>query len=172
MVYSVAESLGTGSVISGSSGLGTASAVRLGGPLVGKPAPPFSLSSIENASGGIDLRAFAGKPLVVNFFASWCIPCETELPEFAAMARSEKGKVQFVGIDENDSRSAATALIHRSGVTYPVAFDPRGSLVRPYYLLGLPTTLFINSDRVVVAEVAGEVSLPLLASYINGLSSS
>ncbi len=170
MVYSVVQSLNASTAISGQSPLAQALKVTVGGPLLGKPAPGFALPNVHSDARNISTASFKGKPLVINFFASWCVPCKTELPEFADLSRAEAGKVQFVGVDENDTSSGALSLLQKSGVHYPAAFDPSGKLEQPYHLIGLPTTVFINSRGVVVAMVAGQISSSALADYVSSIA--
>lgn len=167
VIYAVAVSLTTSSVSSGSSSISTKyTGVQNGGPLVGKPVPEFSITTVASASQKFSLKSYIGHPLVLNFFASWCIPCKTELPEFASLSKIDAGKVQFVGVDENDTRGPGQALLKSTGVTYPTGFDGSGSLVQPFHLIGLPTTLFINSKGVVVEDIAGQISLSTLKQGI------
>ena len=140
--------------------------VEQGGPLVGKPAPDFTLTSVNSSAEHLKLSQFVGHPVVLNFFASWCIPCKTELPEFAAASRKESGKVDFIGVDENDTRSAGSAILRSSGVDFPAAFDGEGQLASRFHLVGLPTTFFINSKGTVVAAVAGQLTSAVLNADI------
>lgn len=148
-----------------------ASGVEVGGPLVDKRVPGFTLPSVEHSSMKVFLSNYLGKPMVINFFASWCTPCQKELPQYAALARSEKGRVQFIGIDENDTRAAAVSMLNKDKVGYPAAFDGGGTLGGSFHLLGLPTTLFVNSKGIVTNEVAGQMSSSMLKSDIEKLIS-
>lgn len=140
--------------------------------MVGKPIPEFTLTAVNSAAQSIELSQFAGHPVVLNFFASWCIPCKTELPEFAAVSKKELGKVDFVGVDENDTRSGGSSILRRSGVDYPAAFDGEGQLAQRFHLVGLPTTFFIDSKGRVVALVVGQVSSSMLETNIAKIISS
>lgn len=164
IVYAVTVSLRASGATTGLSSLAQASGIQVGGPLTGEAAPEFSLSSVTSPSYGVNLRQFVGRPIVLNFFASWCVACKIELPEFAALSRSYAGRVQFVGVDENDTRAAAVSLMIQSRVNYPSAFDGQGQLEQPYHLIGLPTTLFIDSKGTVVEVVAGQITPSMLAS--------
>lgn len=120
-----------------------------GHPLVERdnaPAPQFSLQVLGSSRRTISLAAFRGHDLVVNFWASWCIPCRTEMPLLQSVYLSEKGRVMFVGIDTNDTRNGAQGFIRQVKVTYPTAFDPNGQVASAYGLFGLPVTVFISAD--------------------------
>ena len=111
----------------------------------------------------------AGRPQVVNFFASWCKPCEAELPTLAAAAGRHGDRVAFVGVDERDSRTSAAAMLDAAGVGYPAAYDPEGALTVPYRLRGLPTTVFVAADGRVVDTVTGPLDEARLEAYLERL---
>ncbi len=165
IVYSVAASLSS-TRYPKQSPLAQAVGVEQGGPLVGKHAPDFNLTSVNSSAKYLKLSQFVGHPVVLNFFASWCIPCKTELPEFAALSRKESGKVDFIGVDENDTRSAGSAILTQSGVDFPAAFDGGGQLASRFHLVGLPTTFFINSKGTVVDVVAGQITSSMLKADV------
>jgi len=110
------------------------------------PAPSFSLQNLSASSRPVSLGEFQGKDLVVNFWASWCYPCRTEMPLLESAYRSDHGKVAFLGIDTNDSRSDAQRFLNRTKVTYPSGFDPDEKVGAEYGLFGLPVTVFISSS--------------------------
>lgn len=162
-VYAIAVSITAGTASSSSGSLTTRyTGVQSGGPMVGRKVPLFTLGTVKDPSTQLSLKSYIGKPIVLNFFASWCIPCKTELPEFASLAKVESGKVQFIGVDENDTRGPGNAIIHSTGVSYPTVFDGNTTLVQSFHLIGLPTTLFINSKGVVVKYIAGQISPAVL----------
>ncbi|HEY5103623.1 MAG TPA: TlpA disulfide reductase family protein [Acidimicrobiales bacterium] len=120
------------------------------------PAIAFSLPILANPSDVLSLATFKGQPLVINFWASWCVPCRTEMPLLEKAYRSEGGKVAFLGVDTNDSPGAARSFLMRVHVAYPVTSDPNGSLAGKYGLFGLPTTIFISSNGKVVGRHIGQ----------------
>ena len=87
-------------------------------------APAFSLPALAQSGQQVSLSSYAGKPLIVNFFASWCAPCQQETPLLAKFYRDEHGRVALVGLDENDVMSNALSFTRAKGVSYPVGFDP------------------------------------------------
>ena len=120
-------------------------------------APSFTLANLANPSNQVSLSAFRGKPLVLNFWASWCVPCRTEMPLLERAYRAEKGKVQFLGVDSNDTPSAGLAFYDHVHVTYPAASDPKGSVATRYGLFGLPTTVFISPSGKIVGRFVGQL---------------
>jgi len=103
------------------------------------------------------LERYRGRPLVVNFFASWCGPCAREMPAFARVHDELDGEVAFVGVNIQDNPQAARALVERSGVAYDLGRDD-GSLFQALGGLAMPTTAFIGADGVVASVHSGELS--------------
>lgn len=127
------------------------------GPAPDPAAPAFSLP-VLGQSGQISLSDYAGKPLIVNFFASWCEPCQQETPLLARFYRAEHGKVAIVGLDENDSQASALSFTHKEGVSYPVGFDPQVVAASAYGVAGLPQTFFLDARHRIVDRVFGAVT--------------
>ncbi len=127
---------------------------------VGKPAPKFLL---ESPSGGADvtLRSFAGKPLVMNVFASWCPPCRSELPLIAASARRRAGAVAFLGVDAQESSQIATRFARAIGLPFPIAID-HGQFAASYGAISLPVTIFVDARGIVRAIQHGAIDAPAL----------
>lgn len=121
----------------------------------GSPAPGWKLSNLQSNSSSISLRQFKGHPLIVNFWASWCPPCRQEMPALASVANMLQGKVAFVGIDTSDQRHLASAFAKKSGVRYPLAFDPSATVFHAYGVYGLPTTYFISSQGTILGRQIG-----------------
>ncbi len=108
-----------------------------------------------------------GKPIVLNFWASWCVPCRTEMPLLEGASRRWRGRIEFIGIDTNDPRGAARAFLAKMHVTYPSAFDPNASLAQAYGLFGLPVTVFIAADGRVQGRHIGELNAGALRAALS-----
>jgi thiol-disulfide isomerase/thioredoxin len=106
----------------------------------------------------VTLADYAGRPLVVNFFANWCPPCVTEMPAFEEVNQQYGDEVAFLGISVNESVEEAQALVDRTGVTYDLAREPQGNLVRELGGVGMPTTVLLTADGEVVEAHTGELS--------------
>jgi thiol-disulfide isomerase/thioredoxin len=102
-----------------------------------------------------DLR---GRPLVLNVWASWCKPCRREMPAFQSVYLKTQGTVGFLGVDYLDQADAARRLAADTGVTYPLAADPKGTEVAKFGVTALPTTLFFSADGVLRGRRFGELT--------------
>jgi cytochrome c biogenesis protein CcmG/thiol:disulfide interchange protein DsbE len=122
-------------------------------------AASFSLPLLGAASGQqVSLSQYSGKPVIVNFWASWCEPCQQETPLLAAWYRQEKGRVTLIGLDENDTSAAALKFARAKGVSYPLGFDPQTLAASAYNVVALPQTFFLNAQHRIVARVYGAVT--------------
>ncbi|MGH3129387.1 MAG: TlpA family protein disulfide reductase [Gaiellaceae bacterium] len=104
----------------------------------------------------VSLAELRGKPVVVNFWASWCVPCRREAPELARFDRELGERAQLVGVDFQDARGDALAFVREFGWRFPNIRDPRGELARRYGLLGLPTTFVIDRHGRLAKQLTGE----------------
>jgi thiol-disulfide isomerase/thioredoxin len=132
------------------------------GATAAAPAPLAAAFQVPvlGASPGhyVALRQYAGKPLIVNFFASWCTGCQTETPLLARWYRAEHGKVALVGIDTNDPMVNALSFTEKQGVSYPVGFDPNVLAGSQYGVSVLPSTFFLNASHHIVHTVYGALT--------------
>ena len=128
----------------------------LSGP-AGGSAPPFSLPVLTDPTAHLSLSTFRGKSLVVNFWASWCVPCRKEMPLLEATYRQEGGRLSIVGVATNDSLRAAATFAARLHVTYPLVSDQGTTVAEHYGVYGLPTTVFVSSSGVVLGRYVGEL---------------
>ncbi|MDH3500079.1 MAG: TlpA family protein disulfide reductase [Acidimicrobiia bacterium] len=137
------------------------------GALAGEPAPPISLEMFDGQR--FDLAghvASDGRPIVLNFWASWCFPCRTEMPEFDEVAKS-RPDVQFIGIAIEDSLGPALEFANEIQVSYPLGIDDSGDIAAAYPHIGLPTTYFINADGTVARQIQGQVTGELLQALVD-----
>ena len=134
--------------------------------LLGRAAPAMTVAALDGRR--VELSAFHGTPLVVNFWASWCVPCRQEAPVLNAAAREYEGRVQFVGVDIQDTDSAARAYQAELMSPYPVGPAIKGS----YHDWGVsapPETFFIDRQGVVVSKILGPVDRQRLEVYLSQL---
>jgi cytochrome c biogenesis protein CcmG/thiol:disulfide interchange protein DsbE len=124
---------------------------------VGALAPDFSLADLDG--NPIHLSELRGRPVVVNFWASWCGPCVEEFPLLreAAVEHAEDG-LAIVGIVYDDRSEAARDFMRRNGATWPAAMDPGQRVAQAYGIIGPPETFFIGRDGTIVARQFGQFS--------------
>jgi cytochrome c biogenesis protein CcmG/thiol:disulfide interchange protein DsbE len=130
-------------------------------------APAFSLPRL-GGGGSLTLRSLRGKAVVLNFWASWCVPCKQEAPLLEAAARAYRAAgVVVVGIDAQDFSRDARRFMHRHRLTYPLVRDGEGSTLTRYDVTGFPETWFVDrAGRVVGEHVKGPLTREQLASNI------
>jgi cytochrome c biogenesis protein CcmG/thiol:disulfide interchange protein DsbE len=137
-----------------------------------RPAPEFELVLFDPLPGADDrwrLSDLPDRPVVLNFWASWCVPCEDEAPILEQAARRFGDRVAFVGVDVQDSDASARAFLRRYGVTYPNGADPGGEISIDYGMSGVPETYFISRDRQIARKWAGPLDQPRLTAFLDEL---
>ena len=139
----------------GLSGSGAGGGVLTG--RTGRSAPAFSLPQLGRPGAHLSLAGFRGRDLVVNFWASWCVPCRSEMPLLEAAYKADHAKVTFLGIAANDSPAAAHAFLAEVGVTYPAVSDASGTVALSYGVYGLPTTVFISPSGKILGRHVGQL---------------
>ncbi len=132
------------------------------------PAPDFT---VYDADGNqVHLSDYLGKPVVVNFWASWCGPCQMEMPDFQETYLELGEEVQFLMINMTGGRETlenAQAFIAEQGYTFPVFFDQDADAARTYGAYSLPTTYFIDAEGNAVAQATGAIDRETLQTGID-----
>jgi cytochrome c biogenesis protein CcmG/thiol:disulfide interchange protein DsbE len=140
-------------------------------PLVGHPAPNFSLAMLRPDTGksALSLSNFKGKPVVLNFWASWCAPCKEEAPLLESTWKrvQAQGKdAVILGIDYQDSNNDGISFLQLNGITYPAVLDTDGLVSMKYGVTSLPVTIFINRNGTVISRAARELTAQVLSSNL------
>ncbi len=128
------------------------------------PAPDVELVDFEGNT--LRLSDFAGTPVVLNFWASWCPPCVAEMPDFEAVHQDVGDRVAFVGVNFQDDPELAAALAKETGVSYLLVRDPKGLIFQEFDGLGMPTTVFIDAAGSVREVITGQMSQGQLRAKI------
>jgi peroxiredoxin len=142
-----------------------AQAVNLApGPALGRPAPDFTLQTLEGQP--FTLSQLRGQPVVLNFWATWCGPCQREMPALQETAARYAGEIVFAGVDQVETPEVVQQFVTRRGVTFPIPLDPDGAVGSAYNVKGMPTTFFIDADGVIRHIWMGEMNRITLAEGI------
>ncbi len=122
-----------------------------------KPVPQETLSpgSVEILRKA--LTSFRGKPVVVNYWATWCIPCRAEMPRIVAAAARYGSAVRFLGVDVEDDTKTAEDFARQRAVQYPMVSDTQGAIRSAEHIVGLPVTQFYRADGQLAFVNNGEI---------------
>jgi cytochrome c biogenesis protein CcmG, thiol:disulfide interchange protein DsbE len=132
-------------------------------------APAFDLKRLDGR-GRIDLAALRGKkPIVLDFWASWCAPCIQESKRLEAARKKYGDRVAFIGVDTKDFSGEARAWLRKHGITYPSVHDGSGNVLSEWGGLPLPKIFFVDRNGKVVGELEVEEDLP---RYLRQIASS
>lgn len=139
------------------------SAIR--SPLIGKPAPSFALREV-GTNNTIDIAQYRGKPLVINFWATWCNPCWEEHPVLQANARTLAPNVQFLGVVFQDKEEKILGFLQQRGSSYPTVVDDKGKTAIAYGVGGVPETFFLDANGTIVAKYAGPMDSDIIQANL------
>lgn len=134
----------------------------------GVPAPAFTLTTFEGDT--ITLGELKGRPVVINFFASWCTPCAIEAGTLQSLWLAFKDRgVAFIGIASSDTEKDARAFIEKFSITYPSGMDTDGELARAYGIVGLPVTIILDREGLVSFDHLGAIEGKALQKAIRNV---
>jgi len=116
-------------------------------PVVGAHAPDFVAETLSGDE--VHLRNLRGKPVVLNFWATWCPPCRAEMPMLQEYYTKHAGEYAMVAVNDAEPPEQVKGFIEQQGFTFTVALDPKQAIVGKYHIQGFPTTFFIDADGVI-----------------------
>ena len=141
-------------------------------PELGEPAPDFLLLDARDGETTRKLSDFAGKTVVLNWFATWCGPCRSEMPDFEEAYQAlgaEDGEVVFLLVNLMESKDAAARMLTETEATYPAVLDRSGNVADLYGVSGMPTTFFIDKEGIVRSFGRGRITADTLKSELETL---
>lgn len=114
----------------------------------------------------VELSSFRGEPLVINYWASWCLFCIEEMPDFQRVYEEVEGDVAFLGVNIQDAVAPAKELAKATGVRYPLASDPNGDIFQKLRARSMPTTVFVDEGGEIVERFSGPLTAKQLRDRI------
>ncbi len=124
-------------------------------PKAGFTTPDFTLDTLNG--GQLTLSELRGQPVMLNLWASWCLPCREEMPTIEKIYQDYDGSLVVIGLNltSQDSETDVKAFVQELGLTFPIVLDRDGSVVARYQLLGLPSTFFIDPSGIIRSVIVG-----------------
>mgnify|MGYP001106438296 CR=1 FL=1 len=123
-------------------------------PQLGQPAPDFELQSLDGQT--ISLSDLRGKPVLLNFWATWCLPCRGEMPYLQQVYEEWSGRgLMLLAIDVGESRARVRQFMQDNSLSLPVLLDTRESVAARYGITAYPTTFFIDKEGIIREKIIG-----------------
>ena len=138
-------------------GEGNESGVSVASTIIVSPAPDFSLPSLNGQQ--IGLQEFSGKPIILNFWATWCAPCKDEMPLLESISKEYGSNLVVIAINEGDNLSAVKEFVENENLDLQILLDEENEVGDLYKLSGYPTSVFIDGKGIIQAIYLGELSL-------------
>ena len=135
--------------------------------VLGGIAPDFSLNSLDG--GVVKLSQFKGKPVLINFWASWCEPCKAEMPLIQRYADRHPHDLVVIGLDAEETPVIVQSFVASMGIKFIIALDQQGAVSDLYRVDGYPTSIFIDSNGRIQAEQIGSLSDDSMIRYLSSV---
>ncbi|MCD6291139.1 MAG: TlpA family protein disulfide reductase [Anaerolineae bacterium] len=136
-----------------------------GSPAVGHPAPDFEVIYPDGRHERLsDLK---GRPVIINFWATWCPPCRAEMPELVQTYEDHKAdQLVILGVDMQDPPQMVAAFVSQMGVSFPILIDSSGQIARAYQVRNLPSSIFVNREGIITARWIGLLRPEVLQKHL------
>lgn len=136
-----------------------------GAPQVGDQAPDFALTDLDGTI--VSLRDLRGRPIIINFWATWCAPCRLEMPELqAAHHRYQDSQLAILAVNREETAAEVAAYFQELQLTFTPLLDEEAVIANLYQVFNMPTTYFVNPDGLITAVHRGPLSQKLLDDYL------
>lgn len=136
-------------------------------PQIGFAAPDFTLETLDGRS--VRLADLRGRPVILNFWATWCPPCRQEIPNLMAATVKYGDRVAIVGIDDSEDHDTVAEFVFKESMNYTIVLDPNHVVVDRYRVNGLPTSFFVDADGVIRDLVVGPLSMAAIDDKLGKL---
>ena len=136
-------------------------------PSLDAPAPGFELTSLTGES--IQLADYGGKPILLNFWATWCAPCRLEMPAFQSRFDKYQGELAVVAVNNAESPEDVQAFVDELNLTFDILLDPEAEVQRLYLVRGYPTSVLIDANGIIRIQHIGLMTEDQLDSYLQEL---
>ena len=134
---------------------------------IGYAAPDFQLTSLDNET--LQLAQQQGKPIILNFWATWCGPCRAEMPALQRISAEFNSTALVIGVNQAEQATQVSNFATEFGITYPILLDLTNDINRLYRVRSLPTTYFIDSNGIIRDQIIGTASEAVLSSKLENL---
>ena len=139
-------------------------------PLVGGPAPLFQLKAVDGQI--FKLSDWKGQFVILNFWATWCLPCTKEMPEFQEAHQALNSKIKIIGINLAESKERVDEFVHNHHLSFPILLDEYGNVSQDYEVIHLPVTYLISPDGIIRDKIfGGGITRKMIESRIAQLTS-
>jgi cytochrome c biogenesis protein CcmG/thiol:disulfide interchange protein DsbE len=138
---------------------------KIDSPMIGRKAPGFKLVPVGGGTP-VSLEALRGKVVVMNFWATWCVPCYQEHPVLVEGARRLGAEATFLGIIYDDEEAKVSSFLAKQGSSYPSLLDDEGKTAIAYGVYGVPETFFVSPDGTIANKYVGPLTPTLLRSFV------
>jgi thiol-disulfide isomerase/thioredoxin len=128
------------------------------------PFSDFELNTLDGQQ--IKLSDFKGRPVLVNFWATWCDPCKEEMPLFEQVYSTNNVNLMVIGVNAQEDPAIVKPFVEQYRLTFPIAMDRNGDVEKLYAVRGYPTTFFIDANGVLQAQHIGQLNDNLLKNYL------
>ena len=133
------------------------------------PAPDFALSDLDGKK--VSVSDYKGNPLIINFWATWCIPCIQEMPDLEKLYKErKKDGLELLMINAKESTEVVKKYIEEGGYSFRVLLDENGDVMRKYQVFGLPSTFFIDKKGVVQYYYMGQLRVGIIKTGLKSIS--
>jgi thiol-disulfide isomerase/thioredoxin len=169
LIYdALGQGVSPGNIVGVAQGEGAAAQSDRGGDAERTKAPEFTVYDADG--NAVRLSDLLGRPVVLNFWASWCPPCMAEMPEFNAVYEALETDVAFMMIDltdgQRETKETGTRYIEDRGFSFPVYFDTEREAANAYGVMSIPTTVFVDRDGYIAAKAQGTIDAKVLREGI------